>query len=74
VGVTGSFAVSLLVSSSSSSGIGLRRSTGLDSGDDEELIGMRADAGAGFKGTSCDVVILSCCWGTEVGNSLWEGN
>jgi hypothetical protein len=37
VGVTGSLAVSLLVSSSSSSGIGLRRSTGRESGEEDEL-------------------------------------
>lgn len=38
VGVTGSLAASLLVSSSSSSGMGLRRSSGRDSGDDERLV------------------------------------
>lgn len=38
VGVSGSLAASLLVSSSSSSGIGLWRSTGLDSGDDVWLV------------------------------------
>lgn len=49
----GSLAVSLAVSSSSSSGIGLRRSTGRDSGEDDILVGLLVDAGVACEGEAC---------------------
>src|ERR1039457_4992276 len=53
VGVTGSFAASLLVSSSSSSGMGLLRSTGRDSGDEAWLELISGESVGNSSTASC---------------------
>lgn len=73
VGVTGSLAVSLLVSSSSSSGMGLRKSTGRDSGEEDRLVGLLDDAEDVCRGAARDFNVSSCC-SIEAERPSWVGS